>query len=123
MKLRNRNIAQKIIAFGSLALVALILCNNAIYLHSHKLANGEIVVHAHPFNKSNKSSQSGESHKHTKAEFLFLENLYLLFSISILAFSFLKLEKKKPRIRFNSDSHFKTIYSILNDRAPPAFTS
>jgi hypothetical protein len=31
----------------------LLIVNNIVFLHVHKLPNGEIIVHAHPYNKSN----------------------------------------------------------------------
>lgn len=119
MRLQQQNIAQKIFAFVSLALVTLILCNNAIYLHTHKLANGQIVVHAHPFTKSDNSTSSEESHKHTKTEFLFLDNLSLLFPILFLVFSLLKVEKNKTKLIFNLDSYFSTYCFRINGRSPP----
>lgn len=119
MKLQNENIAQKIIAFVSLALVALILCNNAIYLHSHKLADGQIIVHAHPFDKSGTSSLPGESHKHSKTEFLFYDQLTLLFPILLLVYRLLKFEKKKIKLKFNLDSYSNTYRFRINGRSPP----
>ncbi len=122
MKLGNRNIAQKTVAYLSLILVVLLLCNNAIYLHTHKLASGEVIVHAHPFNKAENSDNSStkEPHQHTKAEFLFLANLSLLFPILFLLFSIVKAEKKKWKLKLLNNSYSFAYQFVINGRAPPA---
>ena len=66
--------------------MGLLIANKALYMHTHKMADGSIIVHAHPYNKSD-DPKPFKSHQHTKAEFLFLENLESLFLLTFLIFS------------------------------------
>jgi hypothetical protein len=66
--------------------------NNVINRHFHKLPNGIIVEHAHPFNKAASSSDSPfENHHHTGLEYLILDMVYYSGLILVMAFIFLRI--------------------------------
>ena len=96
----------------------LLIINNVMFLHSHKLDNGNFVTHAHPYDKSNDSAPI-KSHHHSKTELIFLENLQLLFIFILISFIALDVAKKKSyvaiiRVFYTQD------YEILHfGRAPP----
>lgn len=82
----------------SLAMILLLgicIANKGINTHSHKLENGTVVTHAHPYNKA-KDSQPFKTHHHTSFEFLLLEGLNVLFLstflilISLIAFKIIR---------------------------------
>lgn len=69
-------------------IISLLLCtvflfqvfNKFIYTHTHVLADGTIVSHAHPYNKQADSSPF-KKHYHTKFEFVLLSQLNYLFCV------------------------------------------
>ncbi len=61
------------------------IANKSVYLHSHKLANGEIVTHAHPFNQQ-QDHDPLKSHKHSSLEYLLLSAIDI-FNLTIIAFT------------------------------------
>ncbi len=113
-----RNITIKVFSFAVIALMGLLITNNGVFTHSHKLEDGSVVIHAHPYDKS-KDSQPYKSHHHTKAAFVFLKNLNLLFfslflvitSIFIIKIKQLYVDREKIYFRLFSRSNFS--------RAPP----
>ncbi|MBN1198049.1 MAG: hypothetical protein JXA23_01765 [Bacteroidales bacterium] len=60
-----------------LSLVGLVV-TNALYLHSHKLPDGTVIAHAHPFNKSQDPAPY-KQHNHSSVEFFVLDHIQLLF--------------------------------------------
>jgi hypothetical protein len=74
------NRTKKYFAISLISIVGLLTLNNALFLHMHRLANGSLVVHAHPFSKSNQPENSAKSHQHSKVELQFLDSLLLLFA-------------------------------------------
>lgn len=54
--------------------------NTAFFIHFHKLANGDIIVHAHPFNKE-KDNQPFKTHHHTSQELILFQQFQLLHNI------------------------------------------
>lgn len=92
--------------------------NNAVFIHSHILSDGTVIVHAHPYNKTN-DSQPFKSHKHSKTDIILLQNIQQYLPLLLLALAFLTALRK---------FHFKLkVYKIfLNQeirtklgRAPP----
>lgn len=56
-------------------LVSTVTVNQGVFLHSHRLTNGRIVTHAHPYSKK-KDNAPLKKHQHTKEELQFLGNQY-----------------------------------------------
>jgi len=59
-------------------IIGMYVMNKVVFLHSHKLSDGTVIEHAHPYNKSS-DSKPFKSHHHTKGEFLFFQNIDTLF--------------------------------------------
>lgn len=98
--------------------MGMLIVNNVFFLHAHKLSNGIIVVHAHPYDKTS-DSQPYQSHHHTKAELLFFQNLEILFIIVILTF-LLVAPFKKEKVLFKSITEYTSICINFNKgRDPP----
>ncbi len=118
MKTTYRNITIKSIAFIMIAVMGLLIANKSIFLHSHKLDDGTITQHAHPYDKSG-DSKPYKSHHHTNAELLFFQNLEILIIVAFLAYVLFTLRKKAK----NSSRYvIKQRLAYLNlhkDRAPP----
>ncbi len=69
----SRNILLRSLSGFLLVLMLLIITNKSIYIHTHHLADGTIVVHAHPFNKSGNSNPDNP-HKHSKSQFEIIQH-------------------------------------------------
>jgi len=60
--------------------MAIMVANKAVFTHSHLLLNGQVISHAHPYNKTNDSAPF-KLHHHTQTELFFYENLETLFPL------------------------------------------
>ncbi len=91
-------------------------------MHLHKLPNGSLVVHAHPFSKSSNPESPVQNHQHTKVELLILDNLQLLTTLGTLVFlllgtawSDLFIIRYSYSLRENTPLH-------TTNKAPPSFS-
>jgi hypothetical protein len=101
-----------------IGVMGLLIANRAIFLHVHKLNDGTIIEHAHPYDKSN-DSKPYKSHHHSNAEFLFFQNLDVLFLIAFLTLALIT-PIKKGEVSFKLISEHTLICIILHKgRAPP----
>ncbi len=78
MKTTFKNKIQKLVARILVFSVGLLIVNNVVFLHSHKLSNGKVIVHAHPYNKSQDSAPF-KTHNHTSKELFHIASIHLLF--------------------------------------------
>ena len=77
----------KLLSFIGLALIGMLVINSALFTHSQTLADGSIVVHAHPYSKTNNPPQD---HTHHEDELLILSNISLFFFIAAVSFNFIE---------------------------------
>jgi len=93
--------------------------NKTFFLHAHKQRNGEVVFHAHPYQK-NSDSTPFKKHHHSHDEYVSIDHGDLLFfsvqnhSKIIVFSSFIKWITPQEDVK--AESHFD-----LNGRAPPTF--
>ena len=118
MKTTFINITIRPISYLLIVMMSIFIINNTLFIHAHKTDDGRIVVHAHPYDKSD-DSQPYKSHQHTKTEFLFLDKLKLLFLFIFILFVFLNIINKS-RFLFLFITSFTQPYKFLfTSRAPP----
>jgi hypothetical protein len=67
---KGTNLPSGPLAWALLGLWALIMLNSVMYRHTHRLPNGKIVSHAHPYQKS---SDGATNHEHTDEELALLQ--------------------------------------------------
>lgn len=94
------------------------IINNSLYIHAHILSNGEIIYHAHPYDKTN-DSEPFKSHHHTTADFLFLQHVNILFrpASTIFMMFIFSLKKILWGIKY---LHLVSIFVLPEyGRAPP----
>lgn len=120
----NYRYTEKMVHFASFLLIFAIMAsvaNRVVFLHTHQLWNGTKVVHAHPYNKTQDSNPI-KTHSHDKSDYLFYQNLSLLFFIVAVLFLEFSISKK---IAFNtflqSEIHFEYDLATV-PRAPPFWT-
>ena len=118
MKAVIKNITRKVAIICMIGIIGLLTINNAMFLHSHILDNGNFVTHAHPYDKSNDSAPI-KSHHHSKTELIFLENLQLLFLFTLIFFIVLDVAKKKSYFVINRVFYTQGYEILYLGRAPP----
>jgi hypothetical protein len=96
----------------------LLLVNNAVFYHSHVLANGQVVSHAHPYNKSSDKDPI-KTHHHSNAEFLFLDLVQLLFFLFLTGIGLAVFSQKAPHFRKKEELHPFGFFLNTRNRAPP----
>lgn len=105
--------------FLLIALFAFQVVNKSVYTHSHKLANGIIVTHAHPFNKSDDSNPY-KSHQHLQTDFIFFENLEILFLVLFTIVAAYEIAKESQSKIYSFPYSCSSLIASVKGRAPPA---
>lgn len=106
--------------------ILLLFYNQAANWHLHKLPNGIVVEHAHPFSDSKSSESPYQNHAHTDMEFLVIG----LISVTIGLVIFTLILALVLQLRQNAKQTSKYAFSIPSDyppainplRGPPEFS-
>jgi len=103
----------------AIGIMGLLIANKALFIHTHKLEDGRIVVHAHPYNKSGDSESPYKNHSHTKLELLFYQNSENLTVLGTPYFSFITVFTTWVYPFDNSTENNLTSIQAFLGRAPP----
>lgn len=98
--------------------------NNAANWHFHKLPNGVVIEHAHPYATFPSSETPWEEHQHSDLEYLILDTVYHAALILIIVYAGLTVfeRKKAPAVLFKPAYVISNRYTELPFlRAPPSF--
>ena len=101
-----------------IGVMGLLIANKALFTHIHKLENGTIVTHSHPYDKK-QDSEPYKKHPHTKYEFLFFKNLNILFLSIVLILSIFSFVRKKVSFVDVEKIYFRLLAFSYLGRAPP----
>ena len=118
MKTTVRNITLKALTYLMIGMMGLLITNKAVFMHVHKMGDGIVVIHSHPYDKSN-DSKPYKSHHHTKADLLFFDNLEILFLFILLPFILLNLVKNAKYLFYRITNCVQTCIILHKGRAPP----
>ncbi|MDY0196313.1 MAG: hypothetical protein RBR68_00715 [Tenuifilaceae bacterium] len=116
------NLYKKYFAIFLVVIVGGLILNNMLFMHSHFLSDGEIIVHAHPFNKTQQAENPLQQHQHTKGEILFFNSLLLLFTVAILCLFTASVRKWVPLKSHYFYSVLENKPQIIANKAPPSFS-
>ncbi|HSH50787.1 MAG TPA: hypothetical protein VK982_03590 [Bacteroidales bacterium] len=121
MKVKISHIKILIISSLFLGIIGGIVFNASFFLHTHKTACGNIIIHAHPFNKNKENNQPNTQHQHNKIELLVIQSLEFFVNIDIIQDTlnpeyFLITKYNIPKCYGNSSC----INKLNNNRAPPS---
>ncbi len=96
--------------------------NNSINRHFHQLQSGQIITHAHPYQKEKSDSSPFQSHHHSDFELLILDLVSNLVVIIIAAapVGIFHLLIKEIKIRAAKIFAYSEPYNIQKYRGPPA---
>ncbi len=67
---------RKVSAGLILTVLACLLLNSIVYQHAHKLDDGQVITHAHPYQSNPESESPFEKHSHSEGEFWLLDLIY-----------------------------------------------
>lgn len=106
----------KALSYLGMGIIGLLIINSILFTHSQTLSDGSVVVHAHPYDKT---ENPPANHKHHENELLILDNITLLFFLGAIAFSlkgaYINFEKNQlPQIEY-----INVLLSHKFGRAPP----
>ena len=73
-------VLHRTVAYLLIAAFTMFVVNQTLFLHTHKLSDGTIITHAHPYNKTTEQTPY-KTHHHTSVDFMMLHHLNLLFFI------------------------------------------
>jgi hypothetical protein len=118
VKTTFRNIVQKLVVGLLLISVGLLIVNNVVFVHTHKMSDGKILIHAHPYNKSQDSAPF-KKHDHTSKELFQISHIQLLFVTAIFSvFSAILTANKNIYFYKIPSIHFRYCFR-LKGRGPP----
>lgn len=72
MHIKGNHIIKTWLSFGILAAMITLTANNSLYIHIHTSTDGNSIIHAHPYQKSDNGTQ-GNNHQHNGFELLALD--------------------------------------------------
>jgi len=106
----------KALSYLGLGIIGLLIINSILFTHSQTLSDGSVVVHAHPYDKT---ENPPSNHNHHEYELLILNNITLLFFLGAIAisltFAYVYFEKTHlPQIKY-----INVLLSRKFGRAPP----
>ncbi|MDD4149679.1 MAG: hypothetical protein PHE33_06590 [Bacteroidales bacterium] len=91
--MKSKKIIRIIMVWLTLVSLSLLIINNGVFLHTHKLDDGRIISHAHPFKTADKTSSGEAQHHHSLNEILIYQ---ILDSITMLLIVFAIIEALIP---------------------------
>ncbi len=94
--------------------------NKAVYTHTHILANGNIITHAHPYTKTDYPDPV-TNHRHTKNEILLLSKAELLFLFFATAIFYPIRNSHTPFTERPGSLFLQLGYDRLKNKSPPFF--
>jgi hypothetical protein len=119
MKMPFKNsIVIKSIIFLMIGVMGMLIINKGIFMHTHKIGDNQYIAHSHPYNKSN-DSEPYKSHQHTKNEFLFFQNIEILFPLFFLGICLVLYRYKSFLCFGRKTEQIFTFIQTKNGRAPP----
>ena len=103
-------------------LVCWLFINNTANRHSHQLKAGNIITHAHPYERNHTNKSPLQSHHHSDHEFFILDlisNIIVIISIPLFISYFQKL-LVEIKIQHNGILPYLYNFNLQKYRAPPA---
>lgn len=98
-----------------------VMYNNLTNQHRHLLPNGQMVVHAHPFSKS-EGDNPQKQHTHTANQLFVIAQINNLFSLLLIVsffYHFIREKFKKNIVSFSIELIFSFPNINYQLRAPP----
>ncbi len=102
-----------------IVVLGLFILNNAVFLHAHRLPDGQVILHAHPYKKSQDAAPI-KTHHHTTAQLYTLGQLqFLFFVLTTLFITIFRIANKRVFSYIYPSLHLK-YYAKSRGRSPPS---
>jgi hypothetical protein len=123
MGIPNRhNTLLKLSAWLLCMLFVMQIINRSAYIHTHLDANGSVISHAHPYDKSSDTGPY-KKHHHSASEFALLAHWEVLFLLAFILFACIDISPIKKYNLFTKQV-FHSRYTFRNPgRSPPMVLS
>lgn len=106
----------KAISYLGMGVIGLLIINSILFTHSQTLSDGSVIVHAHPYDKT---ENPPTNHKHHENELLILNNITLLFFLAAIAFSLKGVCVCFEKNHLTQIEYINVLLSRKFGRAPP----
>jgi hypothetical protein len=116
--LKKQRNSLSLISYGLLAVILLLQANNTFYHHTHQIAEGKFIAHAHPYSSEDPLSD----HDHSEKELLYLDQIahgVYLDAAQILIPTVYTLSFHKPRLIATESTFTTNTLITLKTRGPP----
>jgi hypothetical protein len=113
-----KNIVSRVFAFLLIGAVFIFVISRTANLHIHKLADGTVIVHSHPYDKTTDDSPY-KSHHHNDKEFSFIQTLNVLYFFLVFGLSLILISRDFKEDSSDDFFNFQFYYFIKKGRAPP----
>jgi hypothetical protein len=118
MIIKFKNNPSKAIAIFLIVIVGIFSINEYLYIHKHISNNGEIIIHAHPYDKSKDTGQN-KSHKHETGDLVYLASLQTFLPAVVFVFiahvTYLEHTYTEKALIFKAQH----IFLFTQERGPP----
>jgi len=118
MSLNEYFLPSRMIAVLLIFIVGIFALYEYLYIHKHISKDGTVVIHAHPYNKSQDPGQK-KSHEHSSGDLVFLGSIQtflpatsFIFSVQLLSSEIIYLEHKPAK-------YIQIVSLNDQERAPP----
>jgi len=120
MKSKIRHSKKIVLSLLFIGIMGGIIFNATFFLHAHRTACGQIILHSHPFSKTSETENPNTQHQHTKIELQVIQSLDYFVSadweVNTLSPDYFLIAKYKIQPCFIQPFHLNT---LKNYRAPP----
>ncbi len=100
-----------------------LIINSTVNCHYHKLLNGKVVQHCHPFTHNEKNNSPFEDHNHSDSEYFILDQISYIVALFSIFFIFSSIN-----FTYREIIYFRVLILPLknycfsnNYRSPPVF--
>jgi len=118
--LKSENTPTKSIAIFLILVVGIFAINEYLYIHKHVFKIGSIVIHAHPFNKSQDSEQN-KSHQHASGDLVFLTSMASFLPAMNMVFIAVISSVTLLHKVFSEFLKSQFLYLLNQERGPPIY--
>ncbi len=115
---KGRKLLTRVAALLLVLMYMVQVFNYSCYLHTHVLDSGQVIMHAHPYDKS-KDSAPVKSHKHTWVQIITLQNLSFIFPVFFFFFFLVIAGRRKYYDGFEINALRPACIGLSKGRAPP----
>lgn len=109
----------KLLAAVLVIVVGILAVNSTANYHLHRLPNGQIVAHSHPFNNTSDNNCPIKTHSHSQFELFFFSSILLLFFVGVFHFAKNDVAIKTTGQLYNYLYLLENTPVSITNKAPP----